>query len=94
MRAAGFANANGLFEANAEQADGIEVIKCPGSAFYGQNAVHGLINVLSRAPSLELGRLIDVSVDPHDLYQTKATVSDAIGNQAYRFSLNGAHDGG
>jgi iron complex outermembrane receptor protein len=94
MRAAGFANVNGLFEANAEQAGGIEVVKGPGSALYGSNAVHGLINVLSRAPSLDLERSIDVSVGPHDLYQTKATVSDTIGNQAYRFSLNGTHDGG
>ncbi|MDO7667557.1 MAG: TonB-dependent receptor, partial [Pseudomonadota bacterium] len=94
MRAAGFANVNGLFEANAEQAGGIEVVKGPGSALYGSNAVHGLINVLSRAPSLDLERSIDVSVGPHDLYSTKATVSDTIGNQAYRFSLNGTHDGG
>jgi iron complex outermembrane receptor protein len=94
MRAAGFANVNGLFEANTEQAGGIEVVRGPGSALYGSNAVHGLINVLSRAPSLDLERSIDVSAGPHDLYQTKATVSDTLGNQAYRFSLNGTHDGG
>lgn len=94
MRAAGFANVNGLFEANSEQAGGIEVVKGPGSALYGSNAVHGLVNVLSRAPSLELERSIDVSVGPHDLYSTKATVSDTIGNQAYRFSINGTTDGG
>ncbi|HEC58612.1 hypothetical protein LCGC14_0806940 [marine sediment metagenome] len=94
MRAAGFANVNGLFEANTEQAGGIEVVRGPGSALYGSNAVHGLINVLSRAPSLDLERSIDVSAGPHDLYETKATVSDTIGNQAYRFSINGTHDGG
>lgn len=94
MRAAGFANVNGLFEANSEQAGGIEVVKGPGSALYGSNAVHGLINVLSRAPSLDLERSIDVSVGPHDLYRSKATVSDTIGNHAYRFSINGIHDGG
>jgi outer membrane receptor protein involved in Fe transport len=94
MRAAGFANVNGLFEANGEQAGGIEVVKGPGSALYGSNAVHGLVNILSRSPSLDLERSVDVSVGPHDLYKTKATVSDTIGNQAYRFSLNGTHDGG
>ncbi|MBE0438360.1 MAG: TonB-dependent receptor [Gammaproteobacteria bacterium] len=94
MRAAGFANVNALFEANTEQAGGIEVVKGPGSALYGSNAVHGLINVLSRAPSLELERSVDVSVGPHDLYKFKGTVSETIGNQAYRFSLNGTHDGG
>ncbi len=94
MRAAGFANVNGLFEANTEQAGGIEVVKGPGSALYGSNAVHGLVNILSRAPSLDLERSIDVSVGPHDLYKFKGTVSDTIGNQAYRFSLNGTTDGG
>ncbi len=94
MRAAGFANVNGLFEANTEQAGGIEVVRGPGSALYGSNAVHGLINVLSRAPSLDLERSVDVSVGPHDLYKFKGTVSDTVGNQAYRFSLNGTTDGG
>ncbi|MDT8371895.1 MAG: TonB-dependent receptor [Gammaproteobacteria bacterium] len=94
MRAAGFANVNGLFEANTEQSGGIEVVKGPGSALYGSNAVHGLINILSRAPSLGLERSVDVSVGPHDLYKFKGTVSETIGNQAYRFSSNGTHDGG
>lgn len=94
MRAAGFANVNGLFEANTEQAGGIEVVRGPGSALYGSNAVHGLINVLSRAPSLDLERSVDVSVGPHDLYKFKGTVSDTVGNQAYRFSFNGTTDGG
>jgi iron complex outermembrane receptor protein len=94
MRAAGFANVNGLFEANTEQAGGIEVVKGPGSALYGSNAVHGLVNVLSRSPSLDLERSVDFSAGPHDLYHFKGTVSDTIGNQAYRFSFNGGTDSG
>lgn len=93
-RAAGFANVNGLFELNTEQAGGIEVVRGPGSALYGSNAVHGLVNVLSRAPSLDLQREIDVSVGPHDLYSMKGTVSDTVGAHAYRLSVNGTHDGG
>lgn len=94
LRAAGFANVNGLFEVNYEQAGGIEVVRGPGSAFYGSNAVHGLINVLSRAPSLDLQREIDVSVGPHDLYTAKGTVSDTVGNHGYRASVLGTTDGG
>lgn len=45
LRAAGFANVNGLFEAGTEFAHKLEVIKGPGPALYGSNAVHGLINV-------------------------------------------------
>ena len=47
LRAAGFANVNGLFEAGSEFAGKLEVFKGPGPAFYGSNAVHGLINVQS-----------------------------------------------
>ena len=94
LRAAGFANGNGLMEANTEQAGGIEVIRGPGSALYGSNAVHGLVNVLTRAPSQELERSIDVSAGPHDLYKAKATVSDTIGAHGYRVSINGVTDGG
>ena len=48
LRAAGFANVNGLFEAGTEFAGKLEVFKGPGPVFYGSNAVHGLINVQSR----------------------------------------------
>jgi len=48
LRAAGFANVNGLFEAGTEFADKLEVFKGPGPAFYGSNAVHGLVNIGSR----------------------------------------------
>ncbi len=73
--------------------DGIP-LRAPGSALYGSNAVHGLINVLSRAPSLDLEREIDLSIGPHDLYQMKGTVSDTIGQHGYRLSVNGTTDGG
>ena len=48
LRAAGFANVNGLFEAGTEFAGGIDVFKGPGPAFYGSNAVHGLIGINSQ----------------------------------------------
>ena len=94
LRAAGFANNNGLAEANLEQAGGVEAIRGPGSAFYGSNAVHGVINVLSRAPSRELQRELDISGGPHDLYKIKGTVSGSIGDHAYRLNAYGAHDDG
>jgi len=94
LRAAGFANTNGLFEVNSEQAGSIEVVRGPGSALYGSNAVHGLVNVLTQAPSLELERSIDVSAGPHDLYKFKGMISDSIGAHGYRLSINGTHDGG
>lgn len=94
LRAAGFANNNGLSEANYEQAGGIEVIRGPGSALYGSNAVHGLINVLTRAPSLDRERSIDVTAGSDDFYAFKGTASETDGNNGYRASFNATHDGG
>ncbi len=94
LRAAGFSNINGLSEANVEQAARVEVIRGPGSAFYGSNAMFGLVNVLSRAPSDELERNIDFSVGPHGLAGFKTTLSDSSNNQGYRLNFNAHHDGG
>jgi len=63
IRPAGFCNVNQMFEIDAEQARSIEVIRGPGNALYGSNALHGIINVLmpeqgDRAPGhavVELG---------------------------------------
>jgi len=59
IRPAGFCNVNQLFEIDTEQARSIEVIRGPGNALYGSNALHGIINVLmpaqgSRAPAYGL----------------------------------------
>lgn len=94
LRAAGFANVNGLFEANSEQAGGIEVVRGPGSAFYGSNAQHGLINVLSRAPSDAVTHEAQGSAGPHDLFHTGLTSSGTFGRHGYRVGFNTAHDGG
>ena len=60
LRAPGFANVNGLFEAMTELAGNIETVRGPGSALYGSNAVHGTINVKSR--------------DTQDFYQGDASL--------------------
>ncbi len=49
-RSPAFGNVNALFEPHHEVADAIEVVRGPGSAKYGSNAVHGLINVIHDGP--------------------------------------------
>ena len=50
-RAAAFGNVNSLIEPHHETADTIEVVRGPGSARYGSNAEHGLINVIQAPPT-------------------------------------------
>ena len=45
-RSPAFGNVNALFEPHHETASAIEVVRGPGSAKYGSNAVHGLINTI------------------------------------------------
>ena len=59
LRAPGFANINGLMEAADGLASRIEVIRGPGSAVYGSNALHGLVNVITPDPE-EAGQLFEL----------------------------------
>ncbi len=94
LRAASFGNNQGLSVAHFEQAGSIEVVRGPGSALYGSNAVHGLFNVLSRDPSSELERKIDLTLGSDDLYKLRGTISDTVGAHAYRFSFSGVTEHG
>ena len=88
LRAAGFANVNGLFEAGTEFAGKLEIFKGPGPAAYGSNAVHGLINVQSsnfREPNT--ARIL-----ASDDGLLSAVVS--AGTENLRASLSAVHDNG
>jgi iron complex outermembrane recepter protein len=50
VRPVGFCNVNVLYEINTEQARAVEVLRGPGSALYGSNAMHGTVNVLQPSP--------------------------------------------
>ncbi|MEO1038193.1 MAG: TonB-dependent receptor [Pseudomonadota bacterium] len=76
LRAAGFANVNGLFEAADDLASGIEVVRGPGGAVYGSNALHGLVNVLSRDPS-QAGRRIELEAGSFGRARANAFISGA-----------------
>ncbi|WJW75354.1 TonB-dependent receptor [Thiohalobacter sp. IOR34] len=58
-RSTGFFNHNALYEVNVPQADRVEVLKGPGTALYGSDAIGAVINVMTRpapeAPEAELG---------------------------------------
>ncbi|MGK0441958.1 MAG: outer membrane receptor protein involved in Fe transport [Pseudohongiellaceae bacterium] len=52
-RSAGFFNHNALYGMNVSAANGIEVIKGPGSALYGSDAIGAVINLLTGQPPKE-----------------------------------------
>jgi outer membrane receptor protein involved in Fe transport len=51
IRSVGFFNHNGLYEINLAQAGRVEIIKGPGSALHGSDAIGGVVNSLTRSPS-------------------------------------------
>lgn len=94
IQPAGFCNVNVLFELNTEQAAAIEVIRGPGSVRYGGNALHGIVNVLTRAPDSTPADDASVEVGPHDYARVETSLGSWDGESGLRLSANAAHDGG
>lgn len=92
LRAAGFCNVNEMFDANTENAERIEVIRGPGSAFYGSNALHGMINVVLPDPEERL----DVSLEtgPRGFYRAKTVAGFDNGNFKHMILANGSSEEG
>ena len=91
-RSAGFANNNGLSEVNLAQAQTVEIIRGPASAIYGSNAVHGVINALTKAP--RNGGDVTVLSGPNDRVQLQGTIGDESENQGVSASIQAIDDGG
>ncbi len=83
VRSPAFGNVNSLLEPHHEVAGSIEVVRGPGSAKYGSNAVHGLINVI--LPSVRVGQDA-VTVTGSTLGRYKADVSAS--GEASTFSVS------
>ncbi|NIL94379.1 MAG: TonB-dependent receptor [Woeseiaceae bacterium] len=73
IRPAGFCNVNSLFEINTEQAHSVEVIRGPGNALYGSNALHGTVNVLMPGPGAR-GPGAALEVGENDFYRARVEV--------------------
>ena len=94
LRAPGFCNVNQLFDANSEQAGRIEVIKGPATALYGSNAMHGVINIMTAAPSTDLDHTLSLEAGPDDYYRGKYQYSNTQGRHGVSLRVNAATDGG
>ncbi len=91
IRPAGFCNVNQLMEINSEQMQAVEVIRGPGSALYGANALHGLLNFLTPAGSPS-GPSTSFEAGPDNYYRVKLDSGGRSGD--WRLLANGTHDGG
>ena len=94
LRAPGFCNVNQLFDANTEQAGRIEIIKGPATALFGSNAMHGVINVLSAAPTDTASQRLSLEAGPYDYYRAKYAYGNTRGRHGISFRINGTTDGG
>ncbi|HBX94387.1 MAG TPA: TonB-dependent receptor [Hyphomonas sp.] len=74
VRSPAFGNVNSLFEPHHEVASGIEVVRGPGSAKYGSNAVHGLVNVI--LPEVGSGGQVVASYGTLGRWRTDVTLDE------------------
>ncbi len=94
LRAAGFANVNGLFESALELAERVEVTKGPGSVLFGSNAVHGLVNVLSPEPLTDNAYGFDILGSENGYARLKLTADNSFAGGRFHLGVNLAHDPG
>ncbi len=94
LRSAGFANVNELLEAHSEIAGRIEIVRGPSGAAYGANAIHGVINVITREAGEGLGYFLDTSADTIGRVKGRTFVSDTFGNHGLFAGLSVLDDPG
>ncbi|MBI5892944.1 MAG: TonB-dependent receptor [Deltaproteobacteria bacterium] len=94
VRSTGFFNHNALYEVNMPAADRVEVMKGPGTALYGSDAIGGTINVMTRAPSLTPEIEINPEFGEYGWYRTLFSASNTWGNHGFRLDLNDTHSDG
>ena len=78
LRSNGFCNVNEMFDAHTENAASIEVVRGPGSAFWGSNAMHGMINTVLPEPG-EAGQ-VTLEAGPEGSLRVKGRFGNDYGN--------------
>jgi len=93
LRAAGFCNVNELFEAFTEQAARIEITRGPGSALYGSNALHGMVNVITPPANRDDGSMT-LEAGANDFIRLNISQGLTGKNHGLRAMASLSHDGG
>jgi iron complex outermembrane recepter protein len=87
-RSTGFFNHNALYEINIPQAGGIEVTRGPGTALYGSDAIGGVVNVMTRAPSLEPELMLGADAGESGFRRLLLSGSNTFNNEGIRADVN------
>ena len=93
-RSTGFFNHNALYEINLPGAGGLEVVRGPGTALYGSDAIGGVINVLTRMPPLEREFGLTAELGGHGWWRLLPSAGDTVGDDGWRADLNLTHTDG
>lgn len=93
-RSTGFFNHNALYEVNIPQAGGIEVLKGPGTALYGSDAIGGVVNVLTRPIPTAAGAEGSVEGGQHGYRRLMMTAGGMRRSHGVRLDLNVTHGDG
>lgn len=88
IRSTGFFNHNALYEVNVPQSGGMEIMKGPGTALYGSDAIGGTVNVLTRTPPREAEFETSAEIGSYGWGRVMVTGGDSSGDNAWRGSLN------
>jgi len=91
IRSTGFFNHNALYEINVPGAERIEVLKGPGTALYGSDAIGGVFNVLTRPPSAAPDVELFAEGGAYGYARTLASASDRWGEHGVRADANVTH---
>jgi len=92
VRPPGFCNINQFIELYTEEARSIEVVRGPGNALYGSNALHGTVNVLMPMPQGSTQPNVSLEAGANSFFRASALIpfdSEAPWLAAATFAYDG-----
>lgn len=93
-RSAGFFNHNALYEVNTALGNGVEIIKGPGSALYGSDAIGAVINSLVGQPPAEDRLSVSVEGGEHDWWRGQLRAATRGEVDSFTLSASASNSGG
>jgi iron complex outermembrane recepter protein len=94
IRSTGFFNHNALYEINIPSSGGIEIVRGPGTALYGSDAIGGIVNVLTRVPPSRAEIEIAPDIGSFGWRRLLAAGGNGYALDAWRADLNLTHTDG